>query len=142
MSLADRPVIWLNNVMRRGMHRGQHVAELVKIRQVIQRRVPPRILQIAQIGRPRHRHKNGVVFAKGQVIGRVTRVVCEGLWNGRDQITHQTPVEIHHLADNLSPGALPVFQCDVIAKLNADVFQDIHRCRIDLFDLFGRHRLG
>ena len=52
MALADRVIVGLDNMVRRGMHRGQHMAQLMKIRQVIQRRIAALILQIAQKGAP------------------------------------------------------------------------------------------
>ena len=54
----------LDDMVRRGMHRRQHVRQLVKGRQIIKRRRPPHILKVAKIGRACHRHEDRLPSAK------------------------------------------------------------------------------
>ena len=58
MALADRVIIGFDNVVRRGVHRRQHMAELVKHRQIIKGRVTAHIIDIPQEWRTSHRHEN------------------------------------------------------------------------------------
>ena len=57
MPMADRVIIRFHNMVRRAVQSGQHMAQLVKHRQIIQRRIAAHILQIAQKRRAGHWHK-------------------------------------------------------------------------------------
>ena len=141
MPLADRVVVRLDDMMRRGMQRRQHMRQFVEIRQILQRRIAAHVVQIAQVGRPGHRHEDCVVLAEGQAIGRIARVIGECLGDRGDELAHQPPIQIDGFIDNLGPGPAPVRKRNVIAEMHAHIFKDMHRGRIDPFDLLGIHRL-
>ena len=71
VALADRVIVGFNDVMCRGMQRGQHVAELVKRRQIIQRGIAAHIVKVPQIGCSGHGHKDRMPPPKAQVLFRV-----------------------------------------------------------------------
>ena len=54
MALADRVIIGFYDVVCGRMHRWQHLRQFVEIGQIIQSWIAPHIVQIPQIGRPRH----------------------------------------------------------------------------------------
>ena len=74
------------------MDRGQHVGKLVKIRQIVERRVTAHIVEIAQIGCAGHRDEDRMILAEWQVIGRVARVIGEGFGDRCDQLAHHVAV--------------------------------------------------
>ena len=124
------------------MKRRQHVAELVKIRQVIQRRVAPHVVKIAQKRCACHRDEHAMITTEGQRIGRVAGLIREGFGDRRDQFAHKVTVKVNHLAFNLGTRSFPVGQGDIIPKLHADVFEDVHGSGVYLFDLVGGHWLS
>ena len=58
-----------------------------------------------------------------------------------DQLANQATIQAHALSVDLGAGAAPVGECDVVAKLDADLLQDHHRGGIDTLDLFFIERL-
>ena len=142
MPLADRMIVRLDNVMGRRMQRRQHVAELVKHRQIVQRRVAAHIVQVAQKGRPGHRDEHRVPPSQPQVAGRVAGRIGEVRRDRRDQVADQPPVGKDGLADHPGPGAAPVVQRDIVAEHHAHVFKNIHRGRVDAFYLRAGHDLA
>ena len=82
-----------------------------------------------------------MIATEGQRIGRVAGVIREGLGDRRNQFAHKVTVQVDHLALNLGTRSFPFGQGDVIPKLHADVFEDVHGRGVDLFDLVGGHWL-
>jgi hypothetical protein len=100
------------------------------------------VVEVAQVGRAGHRHENRVPPAETDIVGGVPRRIGEIGRDRRDQVAHQPPVEIDPLAHHLRAHLAPVLQRDGVAELHADVFEDIHRGRVDLFDLGPVHHLA
>ena len=82
-----------------------------------------------------------MVTTEGQRIGRVAGLIREGFGDRRDQFAHKVTVKVNHLAFNLGTRSFPVGQGDIIPKLHADVFEDVHGSGVYLFDLVGGHWL-
>ena len=142
MAVRDRVVHRLDNMVSRGMHRRQHVRQLVKGRQIVQRRRAAHILKVAKIGRACHRDEDRLPPAKRHGLVRVAGMKRDLRRDGPDQRFHQPAVEMHPLAAHIGAGALPVPERDVVAEDNADLFKNIKRSGINTLDLFLVHRFG
>ena len=57
------------------MHRRQHLRQFVKIAEIFKCWAAALIIQIAQIGCPRHRNKDRMVVAERKIIVRVAGVI-------------------------------------------------------------------
>ena len=143
MPVRDHMVHRLHDMMGGGMKRREHMSELVEIRQIIERRPPPHIVEIAQVRRPGHRNEDRMVPPEGQGLRRVAGVIGECLRDGGDQLPHHAPVQMHPVpVPHIRAGALPVFDGDRVAEDDADILKDRHGGGVDLFDLLRVHRLG
>lgn len=140
--LADRVVVGLHDVVRAGMERGRHVSELVEHREVGERGIAPDVVEIAQVGRPRHRHEDRAPSAEGHVVRAVAGPVGNLGRDRRHQLPYQSAVQMHPLSTHVSAGRLPVGQSERIAENHADLFQYLQRGRVDPLHLLGRHHLA
>ena len=142
MALADRVIIGFNDMVRRGMQGRHHVGQFVEHRQIIQHRVAAHVIKIAQEWRAGHRHKDGMFTAQPDVISGVARVIGEIRRDRGNQVAHQTPVKIDQFALYFGTSTFPVGQRDLVPELNSDVFQDVHRGRVDARDLTAIHHFA
>ena len=84
MPLADRVVVGFNDVVCRRMQRWRHVAQLVKHRQVIQRRIATHVIKVTQERRAGHRHEHRMRPPKADIVFRIAGVIGEVAGNGGD----------------------------------------------------------
>ena len=108
--VADRHVHRLHDVMRDRMQRGLHLRELVEHRQIVERRQAAHPLEILEIGRPGHRHEDRPPAPEGHGLGRVAGMERDLGGNGRDEVAHETAVEMHPLAAHIRARRAPVRQ--------------------------------
>ena len=127
-------------MMSRGVDHRQHVAELVEICQVLQRRVPSHVLKISQIWCTGHWYKNTMVLTKRQRVCCISSVICECFWDSCYQFTYEVAIQENYFVHNLCTRVFPICQCDFITKMHAYVFENIHGCSVDLSDLVRCHR--
>ena len=142
VTLADRVIVRFHDVMRAGMQRRAHVAELVEHGEVVERGVAAHVVKVTQVGRARHRHEDRVPPAKPHVMGRVARVVGEVGRDRRDQVPHKPPVKMHPITTHIGPGPFPVRKRDLVAEDDAHVFEDVHRGSVDKVDFLLVHHLA
>ncbi len=77
MAVCNDVVHRLDDVMRARVQRRTDVCELVKRRQVFERRRAPGGVEISQLGRTGQRHEQGMVVAERQALGWITRMIGE-----------------------------------------------------------------
>ena len=85
-------IVGFDNMMSRGVDHRQHVAELMEICQVLQRRVPSHVLKISQIWCTGHGYKNTMVLTKRQRVCSISSVICECFWDSCDQFTDEVAI--------------------------------------------------
>ena len=63
-------------------------------------------------------------------------------WNCADQGFDEGAVQMHALSANIGACLAPVFQCYVITKDNANLFQNVQRSGVNALNLFSIHGFG
>jgi hypothetical protein len=53
------------------------MAKLVEHRQIVQRRIAPHVVEVAQEGGTSHRNEDRMLTAQTHIVRRVARVICE-----------------------------------------------------------------
>ena len=122
MPVTDWVVIRLDNVMRRTMKGWQHMAQLVKHGQIIKCRIAPFIIQITQIGRARHWHKNRMTPTQLYIFFGITGIIGEFCRNGGNQFIDKSAIKIDALINDFGPSLAPVGKGDWVTKHYPNIF--------------------
>ena len=134
MAVAYWMIGRLDNMVCRTVHRGEHVAQLVKHGQVVEGGVAASVIEVAKKGCTGHRNENRVTAAQLNVFDRIAGMIGEFGRDRTDEVTHKAAVKIDAFADDFRPGLFPVRQCDPVSEYDAHVFENIHRRIVDSLD--------
>ena len=140
VAMRHRMVHRFHDVMRRGVNRRQHLAELVEGRQVLQRRIAPHVLQVAQVGRSGHWHEDRVRPAKLDGLFGIAGVERDVGGNAGNQLPDVPSIKVHALAIHSRSCLLPVLQRNRVAEDHADLFEDAHGFVVNALDLLRIQR--
>ena len=142
MPLADRVVHRLDDVMGGGVQGWRNMRQLVKHGQVVERRIAPLVLQVAQVGRPRHGHEDRAVPTQLYGLLGIAGVQGDVAGNRRDQLAHHAAIQVDAIAvPYLGAGLAPVLHRNRVAEDDADFLQDLEGGLVYPLDLFLRHGL-
>jgi len=86
-------------------------------------------------------HEDRLPTAEWHFMRRVSCVIGKVGRDRRDQIPDESAVEVDTLPLDLRADARPVRQSDGVTQGDADIFEDIHRGRVDSFNLRPVHHL-
>ena len=118
------------------VHRGSQIGQSMEVLQVIEGAIASLIVEIeheggAVSGHESHRTPPDRDIALG-VAGRKN----EALGGQGDEFHQQISIDAHPIAFDIGASLPPIFQGFRISKIDADFFQDAHRCIVQTLDLF------
>ena len=124
------------------MHRRKHVRQLVEGREIVERRRPADVFQIAKIGGAGHRNEDRLAATKRNALFRVAGMKGDFGRDRCDQRFDQRTVQMDTLAADIGTGAAPVLKCDIVPENDTDFLQNIQRGAVDPLDLLFVQRFG
>ncbi len=143
MPLVDRQVDRLADRAAGVMQRVRHVGELHEVTEILDARVTPAFIDVADEGRPVGGRKNGAIAADHDAARRVACVLHEFLGSraGDDGAAHPAG-KAHALALDVGACVTQDLQrLGVIAEVDADLFEDRVRIVLEQLETLGAQHL-
>ncbi len=125
VALGDGDVDRLADRSAGMVERRREIGELHEIAEVLDRRITPPLIEIANEGRAVDRREDQVAAADLDVPCRVPGALGEGARRRLDQRAHEPSGKAHALAFDLGAGTAPqVERFRIVAEVDADLLKD------------------
>ena len=118
---------------------GSEIGELVEVVEVLLASIASRAVEIEHVGRPVHRHEYRVAAPDRHASRRVARVHRVFGRDLADELHELGAVDPHPVAVDVAARRLPHGGRFVVAKLDADLLEDLARLVVNELDRFIRH---